>query len=145
VGLYYYSVTVTDASKQPFPGAIPQARVRLARDVQGPDGTISARDIPIPLDFAGHGVVPLVAAIDMVPQTPYILIVEWFTTDSSGQRIPRGSSEWAFYARAGGGDIRTMSGVPESAIHVGPPWPEGTPPGLYLNTETGDIGWKDPS
>lgn len=144
--LYDYSLTVTDFSGQPIPeGAAPRARIRTEQDVQGPDGTLSARWVPVPLDGEGHGVVQLVAAVDMAPQVPYTLVVDWITTAQDGQEIVGWVSEWVFYARAGGGDIRTMGGVPESAIFHGPPWPVGTPPGLYVDLETGDIGWKDAS
>ncbi|MCW2165417.1 hypothetical protein B0I12_002572 [Microbacterium hydrothermale] len=142
---YTYTLRVTDFSGSPFPGAVPRARIRPMRDASGPDGMLSSRDIPVTLDGSGRGAADLVATVDTAPETRYRLVVDWLTTTQSGQEIAGWGSEWEFTAVAGGGDIKTMGDVPASAIFYGPPWPANTPPGLYIDTATGDIGWKEPS
>lgn len=145
MALYDYTLTVTDFSGAPFPGAVPRARIRPLRDAAGPDGMLSSRDIPVPLDSSAHGTVQLVASVDTAPVTRYVLVVDWLASTQDGQEIAGWVSEWEFTAVAGGGDIRAMGDVVPSAVFYGPPWPVGTPPGLYIDLETGDIGWKDAS
>ena len=141
MALYDYTLKVTDFAGRPFPGATPRARIRPQHAASGTDGQLVDKDIDVPLTYDGDGAFQLVASNDLVPTTGYVLLVEWQAAD--GQVA--GWSEFEFFARAGGGDIRTMSGVPESAVIYGPPWPDPAPPGLYIDLETGDVGWKDAS
>ncbi len=143
---YTYTLKVTDFAGQPFPGAVPRVRVRPKRDASGPDGMLASRDIPVTLNASGVGSVDLVATIDTVPETGYVLVAEWITVTQDGQEIPGWLAEWEFSALAGGGDIKTMAdGAPASAIFYGPPWPSTIRPGLYIDVNDGEFGFKEAS
>lgn len=141
---YTYTAQVSDFSgAPPVAGAALRVRVRPEHEASGPDGQMLASDIPVTLSSSGVATFSLVATIDTYPTTRYALLVDWVAHTRAGQEIYRGASEFWFTAVPGGGDIRTMSGAPASAVFFTPDWPSPRIPGVYVDLETGITYRKD--
>lgn len=139
MALYTYTGTLADLGGVPFPGALPRLWVEADRDTFGPDGPIPARKRVI-VNVATDGTfsVSLTASTETSPPVRYFLLCEWLDQSSS----PVGFAQWEFTAYMGGGPIKDGAQAPLSVWWVGPPWPQGTPPGLYVNKVTNWVGEK---
>lgn len=141
---YTYTAKVSDFSgAPPVAGAALRVRVRPEHEASGPDGQLLGADIPVTLNSAAVATFTLVASADTHPATRYGFLVDWVAHTRSGQEIYRGASKFWFTAVPGGGDIRTMSAAPPSAVFFTPDWPSPRIPGVYVNLETGTVYRKD--
>lgn len=129
---YVYSGTLADIGMGALAGMSPQMFVRPEREAFGPDGLISA--VPVEVEVAADGSfeVTLLASESLTPPTDYVIEVGRFEPSFDGPRF-HGIDVWRFTALPGGGPIAGEPGSPY-AVYVGPPWPEGTPPGVYIDT-----------
>lgn len=130
---YVYTGTLTDIGLGPLTGRYPVMRVRPEREAFGPDGLISAVPDEVTLDpVTGAFSMTLHASEFLNPKVDYIIEVGRYEQGFDGARFI-GFDTWRFTALAGGGPISGQPGSPY-AIYLGPPWPEGTPPGIYIDT-----------
>lgn len=134
---YPYTGRLTDFGEAPFPSAFPRLVIVADRDAFGPSGLLSKKRIPVTVAADGTFRVSLVPSTDTSPPVRYTARCEWL----DGETLV-GFSEWSFTALPGGGPIKDMVTAPLSVWFVGPPWPQGTPPGWYFDRFTNDVGRK---
>lgn len=150
MAVYTYTGRLTDLGEAPFPGASPRLRVEpetagTTSDPFTPTGPGATRAILIPVAPDGTFTVDLIASVDLIPNTRYILRCDWFTTGSSGQEVLAGWSEWRFTALIGGGPISTMPNAPVTRVWYSITPPPVQRPGIsWVHPNTGDVReWSD--
>lgn len=144
---YTYTGRLTDLGLNILTENVPRLTVRPERSAMSTDGPVSTKHVEVNVNPAtGEFALDLIASADMSPPTRYVLELVLF--DQAGDGTPiQGWDFWTFAAVVGGGNIAEMGDAPITSWWIGPPWPDrgplGSPSGLYLDTITGDFGWKD--
>lgn len=135
---YTYTGTLTDTGLGMLTAWAPEMTVRPVTSAFGPDGLVS--DVRVPVALAGDAftmsLIPsgeLTPAVGGSPGVDYIIEVGRFELADDLTKIWHGTEAWRFTAVAGGGNVGEMNGGSLLAVWVGPPWPVGTPAGLYID------------
>lgn len=136
---YTYTGTLADIGLGVLTPFAPLMWVHPEVEAYGPDGLISAVPVPVTVNpTTGAFSMQLVASGDLTPAAggspgvDYIIEVGRFAPAVDGTFFA-GTDVWKFTAVAGGGNVGEMNGGSLLAVWVGPPWPDGTPAGLYID------------
>lgn len=145
MAVYTYTGRLTDLGEAPFPGANPRLRIAPERAVFTPNGPGADRDIAVTAGYDGAFAVDLVASVDLIPPTRYVLRCDWFAIGVGGEEVLAGWSEWRFTALIGGGPIATMPDAHLTRVWFSTSPPPANRPGIiWVNPETGDVReWSD--
>ncbi|WP_136057581.1 MULTISPECIES: hypothetical protein [unclassified Microbacterium] len=136
---YAYTWSLTDIGLGVLTSWMPEVTVRPAVSAFGPDGLVS--DVRVQVSATG-GVysATLIPSGDLTPASggatgvDYIIEVGRFELADDLTKIWHGTEAWKFTAVAGGGNVGGMNGGSLLAVWIGPPWPAGSPAGLYIDT-----------
>lgn len=139
---YTYTFSLRDIGLGQLPAAGLVVTVEPEVEAFGPQGLVSARPKPIPLDGSGSASVTLYPSGELTAASSgrtgvrYVIKVGRFE-DAIDGTVFRGLDVFWFVAVAGGGNVGEMSGGSLLAVWIGPPihpWPVAPyPKGLYLD------------
>lgn len=139
MAVYTYFGNLTDLGLGPLTRYSPRLTVRPKEETWGPHGPVSEVRKVISVATNGDFSFTALASGDLNPATDYILELCRFEETFDGSTVPAGLDVWEFTAVVGGGNVAQMQGASMYSIWLGGagvPWPDGTPPGLYIDLES---------